>query len=260
MGKQNYKFYIEYEGTRYSGWQRLKDEKKEKTIQGKIENVLDKLYDFPQNYTEITASGRTDAGVHAKEQIMNILLPNTKTMEEILKYCNNYLPEDIKIKKIEKVEEKFHSRYNAVKKEYHYKFSLEKPSPFIKNFVCYCPNIKNIEAMKKASKKFLGEHNFISFSSLKKSKLEKRKKSTIRNIEKIDIVYDEIENIYIFKFIGNGFLKHMIRILMGTLIEIGENKREAESIVEIFREEKRENAGFLAQAKGLTLYKVEYKK
>lgn len=259
MEKQNYKFYIEYDGTRYSGWQRLKDEKKEKTIQGKLENLLDRLYDFPKDYTEIIGSGRTDAGVHAKEQIFNVALPNTKTIEEMLSYCNNYLPEDIKIIKIEKVKEKFHSRYNAVRKEYHYKISLEKPSPFIKNFVCYCPNIKNIEAMKIASQKFIGEHDFVCFSSLKKSKLAKTKKSTIRKIEKIEVVYDEIEKIYTFKFVGNGFLKNMIRILMGTLIEIGENKREIESIDEIFESKIRENAGFLAQARGLTLIKVDYK-
>ncbi len=259
MGKKNYKFYIQYDGTRYSGWQRLKDEKKEKTIQGKIENILDKLYDFPKDYIEIIGSGRTDAGVHAEEQIANVLLPKIKSIDEIKNYCNNYLPEDIKIINIEEVEERFHSRYNVVRKEYHYKISLEKPSPFIKNYVCYCPNIKNIEAMKIASQKFLGEHDFLCFSALKKNKLKKTKKSTVRTIEKIEIIFDEKENVYTFKFLGNGFLKYMIRILMGTLIEIGENKREVESIDEIFKKGIRENAGFLAQARGLTLFKVYYK-
>lgn len=113
--------------------------------------------------------------------------------------------------------------------------------------------------MKIASQKFTGDHDFICFSSLKKSKLEKRKKSTIRKIEKVEVIYDEVEKIYTFKFIGNGFLKNMIRILMGTLIEIGENKREVKSIDEIFESKVRENAGFLAQARGLTLFKVDYR-
>lgn len=247
----NLRFSIEYEGTRYLGWQRLGEKQREKTIQGKIEQVLARLFALNPEEVSVIASGRTDAGVHAKEQIANVHLPSGKSPQEIEEYCNQYLPEDIRIFHAHFVEELFHSRFHAKTKEYHYEISLQKPSVFHRNVTWYCPMQLDIEKMKEARQYFLGEHDFIAFSSLKKTK-----KSTIRRIDRIEI--QETESGLLFRFVGNGFLQNMIRILVGTLIEVGEGKKTKEDIISIFQSKTRQKAGFLAPAKGLTLYKVYY--
>ena len=248
---KNYRFYVEYDGTRYLGWQRLGKNQFEKSIQGKIELVLSKLYDLPVEEINLIASGRTDAGVHAKAQVANVHLPDNKPMSEIESYCNRYLPEDIRIFGLEEVEDRFHSRFSAKQKEYHYRISLSKPSVFEKNYIWYLESELDFDKIKKAAQLLIGEHDFFGFSSLKKTK-----KSTVREIYNIEILKEE--NSIVFIFTGNGFLQNMIRIIMGTLIEIGEGKKDVDSIILTLNSKKRENAGFLAPAKGLILYKVSY--
>lgn len=251
MKTLNYKFKIEYDGSRYLGWQRLGGENKEKSIQAKIEQVLARLFDLPFEEIEIIASGRTDAGVHAKEQVANTHLPLGKTPKEIENYCNRYLPEDIRIFEMEVVDSLFHSRFHAKKKEYHYRISFEKPSVFEKNFTWHLETSLNIEKIKEAIPFLLGEHDFLAFSSLKKTK-----KSTRRILESIHLL--ETPSGFDLYFIGNGFLQNMVRILVGTLIEIGEGKKKKDEIPDIFSSLTREKAGFLAPAKGLMLSKVFY--
>lgn len=251
MESVNYKFHIEYDGTRYLGWQRLGGNNREKTIQGKIELILSKLYRLPMEEIEIIASGRTDAGVHSLAQVANVHLPLGKTAEEIQNYCNQYLPEDIRIFNMEIADPLFHSRFHAKKKEYRYRISYTKPSVFEKNFIWQTDSILALESIKKASSFLLGEHDFAAFTSLKKTK-----KSTIRLIEKIDIL--ETASGLEFHFLGNGFLQNMVRILVGTLIEIGEGKKSPEDILSILESKDRSQAGFLAPAKGLILYQVIY--
>ena len=243
----NYKIIIQYEGTRYNGWQ--KQGNTPNTIQEKFENIL---YKMTGKKTEINASGRTDAGVHAKGQCANFKCDIDMSDVEILNYFNHYLPEDIKVLEIEKVPERFHARLSAKAKTYEYNVSAGKKTDVFKRRTVYAIDKElDIEMMKKASQKLLGEHDFIGFSSLKKTK-----KSTIRNISSIEI--KEEDDVIKFTINGNGFLYNMVRIIVGTLIEIGAGERDIESIDEIFESKQRENAGITMPARGLTLFKVFY--
>lgn len=244
---RNIKITMEYDGSRYNGWQKLGNT--ENTIQSKLEKVLSKM---TNEKIEIVASGRTDAGVHALEQVVNFKTRTNMTTKEIRSYCNQYLPNDIVVKIAEEVTDKFHARYNAKAKKYLYRIRIGAiPTVFDRKYTYYVPNYLDIEAMKKASKLFLGEHDFKAFSSVKS-----KKKSTVREIFDIDITKEEKE-IHIMLH-GKGFLHNMARIMVGTLIEIGEGKREPSSIKDIFESKVRENAGVTAPAQGLFLYQVFY--
>lgn len=243
----NYKIIIQYEGTRYKGWQ--KQGNTSNTIQEKFENIL---YKMTGKRVEINSSGRTDAGVHAKGQCANFKSDTNMSDEEILKYLNHYLPEDIAVLEIEKVSERFHARLSAKAKTYEYNISVGKKTDVFKRRTVYSIEKElDIEKMRKASKKFLGEHDFIGFSSLKKTK-----KSTIRNIYSIEIKKED--DIIKFTINGNGFLYNMVRIIVGTLVEIGAGDRDIKSIDEIFKTKVRENSGITMPAKGLTLSEVFY--
>lgn len=243
---KNYKIIINYDGTKYSGWQ--KQGNTENTIQGKFEKIL---FEMTGQETEIFASGRTDTGVHAKYQVANFKIETDKTDNEILEYINKYLPKDIAVISIEQVDIRFHSRLNAKSKTYLYRINNSKISNvFEKNFVFQEEKNLDLNKMIDASKNFLGEKDFFAFSSGKKTK-----KSTVRKIYDISIIKEDGEiKIYIK---GNGFLYNMVRIIVGTLYEIGLNKRE-NNIEEIFAKGKRELAGITMPPCGLCLCKVEY--
>lgn len=244
---RNIKITMEYDGSRYNGWQRLGDT--ENTIQSRLEKVLSKM---TNGKIEIIGSGRTDAGVHALAQVANFKTRTDMTTKEIRSYCNQYLPKDIVVKGVEEVDEKFHARYNAKAKKYLYRIRIGAiPTAFDRKYTYYVPNFLDIEAMKKASKLFLGEHDFQAFSSVKS-----KKKSTVREIFDISITKEEKE-IHIM-FHGKGFLHNMARIMVGTLMEVGEGKRTPESIKDILSSKVRENAGVTAPAQGLFLYEVFY--
>lgn len=243
----NYKMVLQYEGTRYQGWQ--KQVSTENTIQGKLENLLTRMCG---EKVEIQGSGRTDAGVHAKGQVANAHMRTDKKPEEIMAYMNKYLPEDIGVTALTEVEERFHSRLLAKGKTYCYQIiNSEMPHVFERRYSYVYPEKLNLEAMRKAADLLEGTHDFAAFTSAKKSK-----KSTVRTIEEIRIETEG--DIVRFFFSGDGFLFHMVRILMGTLLETGSGKRAPEEIETVFREGKRENAGFLVPASGLTLLEVRY--
>lgn len=243
---KNYKIIISYDGTKYSGWQ--KQGNTNNTIQGKIENVLSKMVN---SKITIFGSGRTDLGVHAKCQVANFKIDTNKTDEQILQYLNEYLPNDIAVNSIEKADMRFHSRLNVKSKTYLYRINPTGiPNVFERNFVFNTKANINIEKMKQASKDFIGEHDFLPFSNIKKPK-----KSTIRKIHSINIIEENGEiKIYIK---GNGFLYNMVRIIVGTLFEIGQGKRK-NNIIEIFESKSRINAGITMPACGLCLIDVEY--
>ncbi|MCT4621076.1 MAG: tRNA pseudouridine(38-40) synthase TruA [Marinisporobacter sp.] len=244
---RNIKLTIEYDGSKYNGWQRLGNT--ENTIQGKIEGVLSRM---TGQKIEIIGSGRTDAGVHAFKQIANFKININMNVEEIRDYCNEYLPQDIVIKKVKEVNERFHARYNAKSKKYLYRiWSGKIPTAFKRRYTYPVVKTLDLEAMKKATRYLVGEHDFKSFCSMKS-----KKKSTVREIYKIDIIKEK-EEIHML-FHGNGFLHNMVRIMVGTLIEIGEGKRKPENIKEIIESRVRKNAGPTAPAQGLFLYEVEY--
>ena len=244
---RNFKMILQYEGTRYQGWQR--QESSENTIQGKLEALLSKMCG---HRVEVQGSGRTDAGVHAAGQVANAHLETDKSAREILLYMNSYLPEDIAVIAVEEVDERFHSRLNAKGKTYLYRvINSDLPHVFERKFTYRVEEKLDIDAMKEAAGLLCGTHDFAAFSSAKKGK-----KSTVRTIEEIRI--EEHKDEIFFYFSGNGFLFHMVRILMGTLLEVGLGKREASEMRDILDSGKRERAGALAPAKGLSLLRVRY--
>ncbi|NLL77401.1 MAG: tRNA pseudouridine(38-40) synthase TruA [Clostridiales bacterium] len=244
---RNIKVILQYEGTRYQGWQR--QEKNGNTIQGKLEAVLTRMCSYP---VEVNGSGRTDAGVHALGQVANFHIDTDMTPEEIMQYMNVYLPEDIAVIQAQEAAERFHSRLNAKGKTYRYRvLNSNVPHIFDRRYVYEVPESLDMEAMKQAADILCGTHDFKAFTSVKKGK-----KSTVRTVEAIDIerVGEEIR----FTFKGNGFLYHMVRIIMGTLLEVGMHKREAAQVEELLTSGTREEAGMLVPAKGLTLVEVHY--
>lgn len=244
---QNFKMILQYEGTRYQGWQR--QESSENTIQGKLEALLSKMCG---QRVEVQGSGRTDAGVHAAGQVANAHLETEKSAQEILLYMNSYLPEDIAVIAVEEVNERFHSRLNAKGKTYLYRvINSDLPHVFERKFTYRVEEKLDVAAMKKAAELLCGTHDFAAFTSAKKSK-----KSTVRTIEEIRI--EEQKDEIFFYFSGNGFLFHMVRILMGTLLEVGMGKREASEMPDILDSGKRERAGALVPSRGLTLLEVRY--
>ncbi|AIO18840.1 tRNA pseudouridine synthase A [Candidatus Izimaplasma bacterium HR1] len=244
--KQNYKMTISYDGTHYKGWQRLKND--EKSIQFKIERVLSELY---KSEIKIIGSGRTDAGVHALCQIANFHAENAYSTEEIYRYVNHYLPEDIAVSNIEIMDEQFHSRFNVSEKHYQYKiWNGIHSSVFERKNSYWVKDSLNISKMREASKLLIGKHNFLGFSS------KSKKKNTIKDIYNINISSEgSMISIDIF---GEGFLYNMVRIIVGTLIEIGQSKKDIDVIQQIFSSGIREEAGFTVPGKGLCLVNVTY--
>ncbi len=244
---RNIRLVLQYEGTRYQGWQRQIST--DNTIQGKLETLLTKMCGEP---IEIIGSGRTDAGVHAKEQTANFHTCCEMSTEEMLAYMNEYLPQDIAVRSVREAAERFHSRLNAVGKRYCYRvINSAIPDVFYRRYALEVPEALDEDAMRAAAQRLLGEHDFKAFTSLKKSK-----KSTVRRIDEIRI--ERQGDLLTFTFEGNGFLHHMVRILTGTLLEAGMGQRSPESITELLTEGDRSKAGMLVPAKGLTLEKVFY--
>ena len=244
---RNIRMLLQYEGTRYQGWQRQTSS--DNTIQGKLETLLTRMCDEP---IEIQASGRTDAGVHAAGQVANFHTDSKMSLEEMQTYINTYLPEDIAVIGISEAAPRFHSRLNATGKCYVYRvINSDIPDVFWRRYALEVPEKLDVDAMKAAAARLLGEHDFKSFTSAKKGK-----KSTVRRIDEISIV--QKENLLEFTFVGNGFLHHMVRILVGTLLEVGMGKRMPESMEDILAAQSREHAGYLVPSKGLTLMQVFY--
>ena len=243
---RNIRLDICYDGTRYRGWQRLANT--DQTIQGKLETALSRI--LGENI-EISGSGRTDAGVHAKGQVANFHTQSGMSCPEILEQLRKYLPEDIGILGVKDCADRFHARLNAKEKTYCYRiWNSESPCVFDRRYVYQLPEKLDLEAMEKATDHLLGEHDFSAFCGN-----PKMKKFTVRFIRSIELRRcGEELRIY---YTGNGFLQNMVRILTGTLIEVGRGERSAESIPELFGL-KRSEAGFLAPAQGLCLEEVFY--
>ncbi len=243
----NYKLTIEYDGTRYEGWQR--QAKTDKTIQGKIEQVLSRMEERP---IEIDGAGRTDAGVHAKGQTATVQLSSKWKTEEILAYLNQYLPEDIGVVLVQRVPERFHARLWATGKTYSYRIGIDNyKSVFDRKYRYALGEALDTEAMWAAAEYLLGTHDFKAFCGN-----PKMKKSTVRTIESIQI--EESEHEVRIVYTGDGFLQYMVRIMTGTLIEVGLHQRTPESVREILEKEERRFAGATAPAQGLCLEKVYY--
>lgn len=243
---RNIRLDISYDGTRYRGWQRLSGA--ENTIQGKIEQVLTRILG---EEIEISGSGRTDAGAHARGQIANFHCKSTMPCDEILSQLRRYLPEDIGIESCQEAAPLFHARLNCKTKTYCYRlWNSSKPCIFQRRYVYVVEEALDVPAMEQAARFLLGEHDFSAFCAKRNSK-----KSTVRRIDSLAIERQGEE--LVFHITGNGFLYNMVRIIVGTLIEVGLHKRTADSIPALFGA-KREEAGYLVPAQGLCLMEVTY--
>ena len=243
---RNLRLDICYDGTRYKGWQRLAGE--DNTIQGKLEQTLSRILG---ETVEVSGSGRTDAGAHALGQVANFHCHSAMHCGEILSQLRRYLPEDIGIYSCQEVPDRFHARLNAKRKTYRYRvWNSDSPCVFDRKYVYIRPEELDVDAMRRAAAHFLGEHDFSAFCANRNFK-----KSTLRRIDSFTIerTGEEIH----FAVTGNGFLYNMVRIMVGTLLEVGMRERNGDSIPLLFGE-KREKAGVLVPAQGLCLMGVEY--
>lgn len=235
-----------YDGTRYRGWQRLAGS--ENTIQGKLETALSRILGED---IEISGSGRTDAGVHARGQVANFHCESAMPADEILIRLRQYLPEDIGVLSCKDCSPRFHARLNAREKTYLYRIHYsDAPCVFERRYVAVMPEKLDIGEMQKAADFLCGEHDFSAFCGNPKFK-----KSTVRCIRSASVerLGDEIQ----ITFTGNGFIHNQVRIMVGTLVEVGRGERSADSIPALFGR-KRADAGFLAPSQGLCLMEVRY--
>lgn len=243
-----FRFIIAYDGTRYRGWQRQSNT--DSTIQAKTESVLSRM---TGHSVEIHGAGRTDAGVHALAQVASTRFETEMTEDEIASYMNRYLPNDIAVLSCTKMPDRFHARLNAKGKQYCYYINDSGvPDVFRRNYACMWDESLDINAMRDAAGLLCGEHDFRGFSSVNR----RFRKSTVRRIDSIDI--ERIGRELRITYRGNGFLYNMVRILTGTLAEIGQGTRSPESIQIVFATLDRQNAGITMPPNGLTLEKVFY--
>ena len=243
---KNLKLLISYDGSRYFGWERQPGRD---TIQGKLESVLSRMAGMDVN---VIGAGRTDAGVHAKAMVANCYLETEMQTDEIRDYMNHYLPDDICVSDVKFAADRFHARYRAVGKLYTYTCYVGQTKPvFNRKYVTTLDYVPDLAAMQQAAEILVGEHDFKSFCSN-----PQMKKSTVRIVDSIEIVRKK-DCIY-FNFHGTGFLQNMVRILVGTLLEVGQGKRTVESVREALEALDRTKAGYTAPPQGLCLMRVYY--
>ncbi|TLS35486.1 tRNA pseudouridine(38-40) synthase TruA [Pseudalkalibacillus caeni] len=244
---QRMKATISYDGSGFSGYQVQPDQR---TVQSELESALRKMHKGTP--VKVTGSGRTDAGVHAAGQVIHFDTPYSIKEENWIKALNTMLPDDIVILKVEQVPEDFHARFDVKKKEYRYRvLRTEKPNVFKRAFTYHYPYQLDVGAIEKAAAYILGEHDFSSFCSAKTEVNDK-----VRTIYEAEIIVEENE--LVFRFVGNGFLYNMVRILGGTFLEVGSGKRSADDLPAIIESKERSNAGKTAPAHGLYLWSVTY--
>lgn len=243
---KNYRFLIQYDGTRYYGWQRQPEQN---TIQGKLESVLSLMCG---RETEVIGAGRTDGGVHAEGMTANAHLETERTPEEIRDYMNQYLPDDIAVLEVREASARFHARYNAIGKTYRYTCHDGDVKPvFDRKYYTRLEERPDVELMRQAAEILKGEHDFRNFCVN-----PRMKKSTVRRVDKIEI---ERDGGYI-RFIvhGTGFLQNMVRIMVGTLLEAGCGRMAPEQIRAALENPERQKAGPTAPPQGLCLVSVDY--
>ena len=243
---RNYRFIIEYDGSRYFGWQHQPDKN---TIQGKLESVLGIMCGRD---VEVIGAGRTDGGVHAKGMVANAFLETESSCEEIRDYMNRYLPEDIAVKEVKEAGPRFHARYNAKGKTYCYTcYDGDVKPVFDRKYYTALEGRPDVELMRQAAELLKGEHDFRNFCTN-----PRMKKSTVRLVDKIEI--DRQGGYLYFTIHGTGFLQNMVRIMVGVLLEIGCGRMTMEQLREVMDNPERQKAGPTAPAQGLCLISVDY--
>ena len=243
----NYMLKLCYDGTRYKGWQ--KQGNTAGTIQEKLETILSRLLDQP---VELAASGRTDAGVHAREQVCSFRADTVLSTEELLRRLRAHLPEDIGALSLEIAPPRFHARLSCVGKTYVYRiWNSRDPDVFERKYRTCVPESLDLDAMRRAAELLCGQHDFAAFCSAKPGK-----KSTVRELRSVRIEKDGADLRLIYA--GSGFLYNMVRILTGTLLEVGKGLRQPEEMSRILASRDRRMAGHTAPAQGLFLWQVDY--
>ena len=271
----NIKMILSYDGSRYLGWQRLGGDQRRCSIQGYIEEVLEEQIGCK---IRISGSGRTDAGVHAMGQVANFHVPSAfllfrkvhsekqkkfqtgnaqdgldAILHDLRTSCNQVLPLDIRILSMEQVSGSFHSRYSATRKTYEYHVDLrEVPNVFLRKYVLWVPEVLDFHAMRSCSRLFLGSHDFSAFCTQ-----TKREQDFVRTIYDFQIREEGTQ--LVFSVCGDGFLYHMVRILVGTLLEVGKGQRTLEQVKNALETGNRQQAGATVSSVGLFLKSVEYK-
>ncbi len=243
----NYKLTIAYDGTKYNGWQRQGNT--DNTIQGKLNEIISK---YLGEEVDVAGSGRTDRGVHAKGQVASFKVKQELDMQRFIKDINGYLPMDIRVLKVCEADERFHARLSAVSKTYEYVIDNGEVSDvFTRKYAYRLEERVDVEAMKRAAKLLIGTHDYKSFCGNKHFK-----KSSVRTVTDIEIT--ECDGKVVIAYTGDGFLQNMVRIMTGTLVEVGLGKREAVEMSTLLLAKSREAAGFMAPAEGLFLKEVRY--
>lgn len=243
-----YKCVIAYDGTDFAGYQ-VQPEKR--TIQSEFEAVLAQMH--KGTIIKVTASGRTDSGVHAKGQVLHFESPLTFPTENWIKAFSALLPTDIIALEVDIVPDDFHARFHTTGKEYRYIVARSKlRDPFKRNYAYHYPYPLNMEAMREAISYLIGTHDFTSFCSAKTEVVDK-----VRTIKEMD--FEESDDFLVFRFVGEGFLYNMVRILVGTLLDVGSGKMSPHDMSGILDKKDRSFAGKTAPAQGLYLWKVFYK-
>lgn len=253
---RNIRLVIAYDGTDFHGWQR---QPHSTTIQEVLETRIQRI---TGEAVRLYGSGRTDAGVHAAGQVANFKTACPIPCASLVKALNDTLPAAIRVRRAEEAEAAFHARYSATSKTYRYRI-LQAPicPPFLGRYVCHHPYPVNRGRMAKAARFFEGEHDFTSFAGAdhadEKGK-KKREDSNVRRIFESRIAVRKELSLVVYEICGSGFLHHMVRNIVGTLLEIGNGKLSPEDIAEILKARDRGKAGPTAPASGLCLVKVEY--
>ena len=260
----HYRLVISYKGTKYFGWQDLGADEQKPTVQASIHQVLKKICNY-QNCT-ISAASRTDAGVHAQGQVVKITIAIAIESEKLLLGMNSLLPDDIRILQCEPCAAEFNSNKDSKSKEYHYYFCTDPIyNPVLNDIIANVPsNSKtlatgplDIELMQQACKLFIGEHDFYSFAGR-----DANISSTFRTIFSCEILQAQPlvfgNNIYYFKIVGNGFLKQMVRYIVGALFALGRHKLSLSDINEALLNHKEEKISSKVKSRGLHLFKICY--
>lgn len=248
----NYKLLIQYDGTDFHGWQ-IQDNAR--TIQGELERILSRLEDAD---VKISGSGRTDAGVHAEGQVANVFLQRQFTPDKLTNAINGNLWKDIRIMKVDRTADDFHARFSAKQKTYVYRVvNAPVMSPFWRRYAHHESRPLDIARMGHAARLLLGEHDWTAFSSARTDVENK-----IRTVSSctVDSVWDARSGSAIieFRITANGFLRYMVRSIVGTLLEIGRGEKDSDTIQTALITGDRALAGVTAQPHGLTLLRVDY--
>lgn len=246
---KNFKMLVRYDGARYKGWQKLGGEDADKTVQGKLEAVLTKCFG---RETEVHGASRTDAGVHALEQVVSFKQATKATPKEVMAYLRAYLPEDIAVLKVSHATDDFHARYKATGKTYVYKiWNQNEMDPFVRKYVWHVGGRLDIEAMQRAANALLGKHDFTTFTNAKS-----KKKSMERTVSAVDIKREGTE--VMIRISADGFLHNMVRKIVGMLVLVGTGELNEDAIQTSLEAKDRALNAPLAPAQGLFLEKVHY--